>query len=106
MTRTPEAIISAILDGVCDGFESSITDALRERRKLNDSRKALSIVKDTRVRFNDQASPKYLRGATATVTGRAQKNLLIKLDEDCGRFRAGVEVRCPVSIIDVTEVPA
>lgn len=100
----PMQVLAAIQDGVMDDYFEAIFGAVKDRRRTLDARKSIEFKVGDSVVFNEQASPKYLRGCTAKVTGRAQKNLLIKLDEDCGRYRAGVEIRCPVAIIEA--VPA
>jgi len=55
-------------------------------------------INDTVV-FNRSANPRYLVGAKATIIGKKQKKVVIKLHSPVGRFD-NFPITCPVNIID------
>jgi hypothetical protein len=100
---TQDAVIGAILDGLFDGDEGALYDAIKQRQRLADARKRLSFRKGDKVRFNGTASPKYLIGAEATVERVKATRVDIVLSATVGRFPGGpgsAPIPCPVGIIE------
>lgn len=53
-----------------------------------------------RVVFNDRINPRYLLGVTATIKRPKNTRVVINLDRDAGRFRAGVDITCYPNTLD------
>ena len=71
---------------------------------IADRKKRLAVSAGHQLRAGDRVKiiggrPVYLHGATATVTDVMQTYVRIKLDRDIGKFTDGVDIRCPMSII-------
>jgi len=94
-------IIEAIANGDADGFLDAIIETCRDRTTAMAKTKILMVKPGDKVVFNSHANPKYLRGATATVVRRKDSKLVVTLDKDAGRFKAGRECNAPAEIIDV-----
>lgn len=103
MNEQIDQICSDILDGKYDAFRFHLMDALQARSQALMPKVAKLAARDFRignlVKFNDKVSPKYLIGRTAKVTKVNRERVKIVLAEDCGRFRAGKQIACPVSIL-------
>ncbi len=79
----------------------AIVDAVRSRGKYLDTVMHRTIQIGDTVRFNDQASPKYIVGITATVVGKSRTKVDVELEETVGKFEGGVPINCPMAIIDL-----
>lgn len=99
-------ITDAIFGGEFDGELDEIIEAVKQRRKVLTAKKARALKVGDKVRFNDQASPKYLFGQLATVTHPARagaQSVQVQLDEAVGKFSGNHPLRCPVAIINPVE---
>jgi hypothetical protein len=90
-TITIEEIIDAILNGDLDEHRSAITNAMRERRGVLETRKGFLMKVGDTVRFNIHARPTYLQGLTGEV---------LKVN---AKSATGSTPRCPLAIIDKVE---
>lgn len=94
-------IVDDILSGKNDEALDAITQAVRDRRNTLDTRKGAELAIGDQVVFNDRTSPKYMIGVTATVTRKKAKKVVVEIDEDQGRFRAGSEITTSPALLDV-----
>ncbi len=85
-------------------METAIKDRLLAVRK---SRTQADYSIGDKVVFNQFCGTKYLWGMSATIVGKKQKKVLVKLDSPMGRFARVVDgkmvssnITVPVSIID------
>lgn len=94
-------VIELILDGAFDGEESILYDAIKERGKQIEARKAFTFKVGDTVIFNEKARPKYLfeNEVKGVIKKINRTTAVVKLGDDAGRF-AGGEPRCPLAIID------
>lgn len=81
-----ESIIKAILGGEADDSLPNIIDAARTRQKLLAATLKYTLKVGDRVRFNQEARPKYLVGVEATVTQILPSNLDVTIDQPVGKF--------------------
>lgn len=102
---TFEEVVDAILNGVCDDHLDKLTSTIKKRRELQNEKKILFIAPGDKVRFNDFANPKYLRGHVVIVKKVNQSTVTVDMPDDYSlkRFRGSVGVRCPISIVDKVE---
>lgn len=89
-------LIEAVDSGAVDPYLRQLGRAVRRReqqlvRKPEVDAAARFEVGDS-VTLGPLVRPKYLRGASATVTGWAQKNVLVRLDQPIGRYPADAEI--------------
>lgn len=94
-------IVDDILSGKNDEALDAITQAVRDRRNTLDTRKGAELTIGDQVVFNSRTSPKYMIGVTATVTRKKAKKVVVEIDEDQGRFRAGSEITTSPALLDV-----
>jgi len=92
-------VVSAIIDGDLDTELESLTNAISERTKLNNIKKAAMFKIGDRVRFVD-GRPKYLVGLTAIIVKKKQKNFVVQFDEgqNTGKYRGNVT--CPPNLLE------
>ena len=110
MSLTSEDRGRMILDQIKRGDYDDILDVLfvsiRERETLLGHKAFHTLNIGDKVVFNDQARPKYLQGALATITGKKKTRVTVEFDESVGKFRAGSPITSPISIFDlVTDSP-
>ena len=93
-------VVSAIIDGDLDTELESITNAIDERNKLTNIKKAAMFKIGDKVRFQN-GRPKYLNGLTATITGKKVKNFTIKFDEgQLPSYKYQGNVTCPPTLLE------
>lgn len=104
-------IAQEIVEGKLDDSLEIVSGAIKNRMRIlgivpepasggrDDSAKFHSFKINDEVVFNSGASPKYLIGAKATIVGKKQKKVSIKLTSPVGKFGT-YPITCPVSIID------
>ena len=92
-----------IMAGDHDDQLNTITDAVRGRLKYLETVTHRTIQIGDTVRFNDQASPKYMVGLRATVVGKSRTKVDVELHETVGRFDSGVPINTPMAIIEIVE---
>jgi hypothetical protein len=104
---TFEQLVDAILEGVADDNVDALSAAIISRREIKNSKKILFISPGDTVKFNAQASPKYLRGHTATVTKVNKTTVTVDIPEDAWgarKYCGAKNIRTPISIVDKVTV--
>lgn len=97
---TPETVLESIRTGQYDNHLDSMLDALFYRRKsVNLSRVASMKIGDTVEIVNGR--PHYLHGVRAKVTDVMQTWCKIQLFQTIGKFNAGVNIRCPMTMLKI-----
>lgn len=104
-------IAQEIFDGKLDDSLEIVSGAIKNRMRIlgitqepasgvsDDTSKFNSFKIADEVVFNSIARPQYLVGIKATIVGKKQKKIIVKLDAPIGRF--GISpITCPVAIID------
>jgi len=99
-TYTIYQVVSDIIDGNLDSELESLTNAITERNKINNLKKASMIKVGDKVRFV-KGRPKYLVGLTATVVSKKQKNFVVKFDEGQVTGKYSGNVTCPPNLLEV-----
>jgi len=100
---TFEQLVDAIFDGVADNNIDSLTEAIKTRREIKDSRKILLINPGDMVMFNKHARPKYLQGIKAKVTKTNRTTVDVTISEDAWgarKYRGSSGIRTPITIVD------
>jgi hypothetical protein len=98
-------VIQRIGQGLFDGSEDTLYDAIKRRRKVTDTLKTQEFQVGDKVTFNGMARPKYLQtGVIAEIVSVNTTGVLLKMPDSIlgdtgGRFE-GREVNCPAAIID------
>lgn len=92
----------AVSSGLLDKDLSSMIDLLNRRQAA--VRHAITIndfnIGD-RVVFNDQTGTRYMIGQFATVVGKRQKKIAVRLDHSIGKFNKDSQIIVPTAIVDV-----
>lgn len=91
-------ILEMIEYGELDDHLSEMQVAIAARR--NNTREFIEWVEGDRVRINEKCRPKYLVGVEATIQSVRRTRVVIHLDKDAGRFRAGRDVTIPMDLLD------
>ncbi len=110
MTLTAQDLIDGIKEGKFDSMLGAIQLATEER--LAASRKTRTMADyniGDKVVFNNLTATRYMVGQKATVVGRKQKKLVVRLDSAVGRFSRvsadgtslPTDVTVPVAIVDL-----
>lgn len=98
-----DPVLDVIVSGSVDSHLDTIMDAVKLRREqINNSKILFLNIGDT-VKFNSQASPKYLRGIEATISKINRTTVNVNISEDtwgARRYRGAKNVRTPIAIID------
>lgn len=97
-----QEVLSAISAGELDRHLRLIKSAATTRQQTIVSGRSGApgtFQLNDRVVFNTSASPAYIRGAIGRVAGFAGTKLLVSLEQDAGRFRAGVPIKTPPAIL-------
>lgn len=90
-----------IMGGMHDDELDAIAEAVAFRRKaLQPHHSVYEFNVGDKVRFRDNARPKYIQGVEATITGYHRTKVTLTFDRTQGRFRAGATVTAPVSILE------
>lgn len=96
-------VLGQIKKGDLDDILDMLTTTIKERQTFLGHKAFHTLSIGDKVVFNDQARPKYLKGALATITGKKRTNVTVEFDEGVGKFRAGVNITSPISIFDLVE---
>lgn len=99
------AVIQRIAQGLFDGQEDTLYDALKRRRKVVETLKTQEFQPGDKVSFNGLARPKYLQqGVIAEILTVNTTGVLVQMPDvillDTGGRFEGREVNCPAAIID------
>jgi hypothetical protein len=108
-TTTTPTFASNIERGLLDHELADIARALKTRQEaLRKTRTVMDFPLGSSVVVNDYCGTQYLRGETATVTGRKRTKLVIQLDRPMGRFvrlvdgvAHSVDITVPTSLVDL-----
>lgn len=99
-------VIQRIAQGLFDGQEDALYDAIKRRRKVTDTIKTQTFQIGDKVTFNRSTRPKYLHagGVVATILNVNTTGVLLQMPDSIlgdtgGRFE-GREMNCPASIIE------
>lgn len=87
-------ITTGSLDAHLGTLQAAISKRHQDRRRDASNQAAAQLQVGDRVVLTEYIRPMYMRGATGTVTGWAQQNAIVHLDQPTGRFPGG-EIRCP-----------
>ncbi len=90
-----------IQDGTHDDILNDIVQAIRDRKNAIGASVANQLKPGDKVVFNDNTRPLYMVGVTATVKRKLPKNVVILIEEDQGRFRAGAEIKTSPQLLDL-----
>lgn len=93
-----EDVRNGILCGAYDEHLAVIIQEINERKKR--TREFIEWVAGSRVKINDNCRPQYLVGEMATIKDVKRTKVVINLDRDMGRFRAGQNITIPMTLID------
>jgi ribosomal protein L21E len=97
------SLLADIIDGKHDGELSEITEAIRQRKKLNSSKntaKAMATIKVGDVVVLRNLSPKYINGCTGKVMSKKRTKFAVRLDDGQYTGRFGLNVNVPATCID------
>jgi len=94
-----QTVIKSIIEGQYDASLSHIQKAISDRTKAIAYSTIHTLMPGMRVKFV-RGRPRYLIGELATIHKVMQTWIEIKLDKDCGKFRAGIPIRCPGTLIE------
>src|SRR5690625_1760668 len=93
-----QVIVGLITTGALDvhlgTLQAAISKRHQDRRRDASHQAAAELRIGDRVSLTEYIRPMYMRGATGTLTGWAQQNAIVHLDQPTGRFPGG-EIRCP-----------
>src|SRR5699024_5242136 len=93
-----QVIVGLITTGALDlhlgTVQAAISKRHQDRRRDASHQAAAELRIGDRVCLTEHIRPMYMRGATGTLTGWAQQNAIVHLDQPTGRFPGG-EIRCP-----------
>lgn len=93
-----EDVRTAILCGAYDEHLAVLVSEINERKKR--TREFIEWMPGSRVRINESCNPKYLIGEMGTIKDVKRKKVVIHLDRDSGRFRAGQNITVPMTLLD------
>lgn len=89
-------VVEAIKAGELDNGLSAIAEACQTRQK-----KTIHLLSPgDQIRFNGLTRPKYLAGTAGTVKSVKQTTVVVTIDENVGKYHAGVEIRVPASLVE------
>ena len=93
-----------LFSGQHDGEVENMIKMLVARRKHvsagNSMAKFVTFNVGDKVKFVDNVRPKYLSGKFAKVVDKKSKNIVIQLETSVGKYRAGGNITCPVSLLE------
>src|SRR5699024_4903327 len=87
-------ITTGTLDAHLGTLQAAISKRHQDRRREASNQAAAQFQVGDRVALTEYIRPRYLQGATGTITGWALQNAIVHLDQPTGRSPGG-EVRCP-----------
>jgi len=104
IVKERRSIIQSIADGIFDGAEDDLFEAVKRRRRIVDLTLITKLAPGDTVKFNETANPKYLKGVKASVTEVKTTTVRVQMPDmiagDTGGRFEGMIVSCPVSILD------
>jgi len=96
-------LLDQIVAGGLDPHLRAIAEAVHARstllRTVKSAKALAQLTVGDRVRINDQATPRYLRGVQGNVTALDDRTATICVHRPVGRFTSG-EIRCPPLLLD------
>ena len=94
------SLLIDIRNGFYDEALDTINNTIQRRRNYLAADLFDEIHIGEQLRFNSKVRPQYLRGKLVEVTGKKNKNLVVKLiDGPSGRFR-GDNITCPPDLLE------
>ena len=94
-------MVNEIVSGTYDKDLDKIIEAISRRRQYLAQIQFMNLSVGDKVKFNSKARPQYLVGQTCQITGKRNKNVVVKLDNVAmaGRFRNGTIVT-PITLLE------
>lgn len=89
---------NGILCGAYDEHLALLMREINERKKR--TREFIEWIPGDRVQINDTCRPQYLVGEFGTIKDVKRTKVVIHLDKDKGRFRAGQNITVPMALLD------
>lgn len=97
--------LAQLLLGTWDEELDSLKTAIVDRYDTVQENQFDDIAVGTLIRFNTRTRPKYLQGAVGVVIQKKQKNVVVRIGEDRGKFLANQPITTSTLLVDIVDQP-